>query len=362
MNETKFMKRALQIAKLGASDAPPNPMVGAVVVCDGLIIGEGYHKKCGTEHAEVNAINSVKDKELLSKSTIYVTLEPCSHWGKTPPCADLIIKSGIKKVVIGTVDPFAQVCGSGIEKLKNAGVEVVTDMLKDECASLNAAFFTFHTKKRPCIILKWAQSIDGYLGGKIPSKKPLWFTNYACRVLVHKQRAHSSAIMVGSETVLSDNPELTVRAFDGKNPIRITIDRELKLNNEHKFFDDQAPSILFTKTENLEKAQKLHPNAKIMTIEPVCDSKSIVRQVVNSLYYVGVQSLIVEGGSKLLGEFIAAGLWDSAYIYTGNRTLEQVAGGQEVKDRVVAPVLDTAGCKVVDANIENVALKVVVKS
>ncbi len=362
MNETKFMKRALQLAKLGEAEAAPNPMVGAVIVCDGVIIGEGFHQKCGGPHAEVNAVNSVLDKELLAKSTIYVTLEPCSHWGKTPPCADLIIDSKIKKVVIGTIDPFSQVSGRGVQKLKDAGIEVITGVLEDECVSLNAAFFTFHTKKRPYIILKWAQSSDGYIGAKIPSSKPLWFTNYACRVLVHKQRAHSGAVMVGSDTVVSDNPELTVRAFVGKNPLRVTIDRDLKLSDSFNFFDNQAPSLLFTSPQNLENAQKKHPNTKILPITSSMGSQLPVQQVVDSLYTSGVQSLIVEGGAKLLGEFITAGLWDAAYIYTGAKTLAEVAQGEQISDRVAAPRLSTKNCKVFHTNIEHIALEIVLIS
>lgn len=355
MNETKFMKRALQLAKLGAIGAAPNPMVGAVVVCDDVIIGEGYHQKCGEAHAEVNAINSVENRLLLDRSTIYVTLEPCSHWGKTPPCADLIIDSGIRKVVIGTLDPFSKVSGRGIEKLRNAGVEVVLDILKEECLSLNSAFFTFHTKKRPYIILKWAQSSDGYMGGKLPSNKPLWFTNYACRVLVHEQRAKTDAIMVGSSTVISDNPELTTRDFVGENPMRVTIDRGLKLGEGYKFFDEQSPSILFTSRQNFDAAKKRHPRTKIIALS---DGELVVDNVLAELYKQGVQSLIVEGGGTLLSEFIRAGIWDIAHIYECKETLSEVALGQAVSERVAAPVIGGA-CNVAYITIETISLKII---
>ena len=357
MNETKFMKRALQLAKLGAKDAAPNPMVGAVVVCDDVIIGEGYHEKCGEPHAEVNAINSVVDRSLLAKSTIYVTLEPCSHWGKTPPCADLIIDSGIKKVVIGTLDPFSKVSGRGVEKLKKAGVEVVIDILKEECLSLNAAFFTFHTKQRPYIILKWAQSSDGYMGGKLPSNMPLWFTNYACRVLVHKQRAEADAIMVGSSTIISDDPELTTRAFVGANPIRVTIDRELKLDDEFKFFDEQSPSILFTSEANFDNAKKVHSRTKIVALN---EEVNVVAEVVKELYNQGVQSLIVEGGAVLMNEFIESGIWDVAYVYECKETLAEVAGGDVVVDKIFAPII-VDNFNIDYINIETISLKIMRK-
>ena len=356
MNEINFMKRALQLAKLGANHAAPNPLVGAVVVCDNVIVGEGFHAKCGQPHAEVNAINAVENKLLLHKSTIYVTLEPCSHWGRTPPCADLIIDSGIKKVVIGTVDPFSQVSGRGVEKLKKAGVEVVTGVLEEECLKLNAAFFTFHTHKRPYIILKWAQSADGYMGGTVPSKKPLWFTNYPCRVLVHKLRAESDAIMVGSSTVVCDNPELTTRDFVGKNPIRITLDRELKLDDNLKFFDQQSPSILFTSARNAENAQKIHPNTQIIALT---QGAAVVENIVEELYNQGVQSLIVEGGATLLQEFIKAKLWDVAHIYQCEKTIDEVASGQPVCDKVVAPVICCC-CNVEYEKIEDISLKIVI--
>lgn len=306
-----FMHRCLQLAKLGAGTAAPNPMVGAVVVCDGKIIGEGYHHRCGEAHAEVNAINSVKNPELLSKSTIYVSLEPCSHFGKTPPCADLIINKHIPNVVVGMVDPFGKVNGNGINKLRAAGCNVKVGVLEDECRWLNRAFITFHQKKRPYIILKWAQSADGFIDAvrTIENANPQWITNDACRSLVHKWRTEAGAIMVGYNTALLDNPRLNVRAWSGRNPLRIVTDKNLQLPDNLALFDHQQPTwrlntINNDATENLQNV-KLPWGAEMLPT------------LMQKLYEAEVNQLIVEGGTKLLQSFIDANLWDETRIFTG---------------------------------------------
>ncbi len=280
------MRRCLQLARCGEAGAPPNPMVGAVIVCDGRIIGEGYHRRCGGPHAEVNAINSVKERHLLNRSTIYVSLEPCAHYGKTPPCADLIIETGIRRVVIGCADPFAKVNGLGIKKLQEAGCEVQVGVLEQECRELNRRFFTFHEKHRPWIILKWAQSEDGIMGGD----DRITFSNALTQTLVHRMRARSGAILVGTNTALQDNPTLTTRLWPGPNPLRLTIDRNGILPPTLHLKDNSTPTVVYTH-ENIE-------------------------EILADLYVRGIQSLLVEGGAKLLQSFIDKGLWDEARIET----------------------------------------------
>lgn len=284
--DIKFMRRCLQLARCGEAGAPPNPMVGAVIVCDGRIIGEGYHRRCGGPHAEVNAINSVKERDLLSRSTIYVSLEPCAHYGKTPPCADLIIETGIRRVVIGCTDPFAKVNGLGIKKLQEAGCEVQVGVLEQECRELNRRFFTFHQEHRPWIILKWAQSEDGIMGGD----DRITFSNALTQTLVHRMRARSGAILVGTNTALQDNPTLTTRLWPGPNPLRLTIDRNGILPPTLHLKDNSTPTVIYTH-ENIE-------------------------EILADLYVRGIQSLLVEGGAKLLQSFIDKGLWDEARIET----------------------------------------------
>ena len=280
------MRRCLQLARCGEAGAPPNPMVGAVIVCDGRIIGEGYHRRCGGPHAEVNAINSIKERHLLSRSTIYVNLEPCAHYGKTPPCADLIIETGIRRVVIGCTDPFAKVNGLGIKKLQEAGCEVQVGVLEEECRELNRRFFTFHEKHRPWIILKWAQSEDGIMGGD----DRITFSNALTQTLVHRMRARSGAILVGTNTALQDNPTLTTRLWPGPNPLRLTIDRNGILPPTLHLKDNSTPTVIYTH-ESIE-------------------------EILADLYARGIQSLLVEGGAKLLQSFIDKGLWDEARIET----------------------------------------------
>lgn len=288
-HELKYMYRCIQLAKCGEAGAPPNPMVGAVVVCNGRIIGEGFHRCCGGPHAEVNAINSVTDKRLLSQSTIYVSLEPCAHYGKTPPCADLIIQSKIPRVVIGCADPFAKVNGLGIKKLQDAGCEVKVGVLESECLELNPKFFTFHQKHRPWIILKWAQSKDGFIGACDTTNR-IQFSNALTQTLVHRLRARSGAILVGTRTAILDNPTLTTRYWTGANPLRLTIDRKGCLPENLHLLDGSTPTVIYTQ-ESIE-------------------------EILNDLYNRNIQSLIVEGGTCLLQSFIDAGLWDEARIET----------------------------------------------
>ena len=288
-NDINYMHRCIQLAKCGEAGAPPNPMVGAVIVCDGRIIGEGFHRRCGGPHAEVNAINSVQDKHLLSRSTIYVSLEPCAHYGKTPPCADLIIKSGIPRVIIGCTDPFTKVNGLGIKKLQDAGCKVRVGVLEEECRELNRRFFTFHQEHRPWITLKWAQSKDGYINGK--------FSNALTQTLVHRLRAQSGAILVGTRTALLDNPTLTTRYWSGPNPLRLTIDRHNILPPTLHIKDGSTPTHIY--------------------------HEESIGEILQDLYSRGIQSLLVEGGAKLLQSFIDKGLWDEARIETAPFCLDE---------------------------------------
>lgn len=311
--EEKYIHRAIQQARAGLGYTAPNPMVGAVLVCDNRIIGEGYHQKYGEAHAEVNCINSVRaeDKALISQSTLYVTLEPCSHFGKTPPCADLIIRESIPKVVIGSVDPFPKVSGSGIEKLKQAGVEVITGILEKECSELNKRFFTFHKKKRPYIILKWAQSLDEYIS--LPDKSPVKISNFYTDRIVHRWRSEEMAILAGSQTALSDNPKLTNRLWTGKSPKRLVIDRRNKLPDNIHLLSDTFPTLIF----NLFKEEQTGNKEWIK----INKANVVLEQMMDILFQKNIQSVLVEGGATLLQAFINKGLWDEARIITGQNTL-----------------------------------------
>ena len=302
-----FMTRAYTLALGGKFHAAPNPMVGAVIVHDGKIIGEGFHRRCGQAHAEVNAIASVKDQALLPQSTLYVTLEPCSHYGKTPPCADLIIEKKIKRVVVGCTDPFEKVHGNGIKKLLEAGIDVTTGVLREKCEKLNAPFITFHTRKRPYITLKWAQSADGFIGSD--NNERLSISTPFTQMLVHRMRAYNSAIMVGSVTAKLDNPSLTTRLWPGKSPLRVVTDRHLKLPQSLNLFDGTSPTLVFTTKKDCPEWK----NVEFITI----DEKDYgIPAFLNILYEKGCQTLLVEGGSRLLQSFIDAGTWDKAPIET----------------------------------------------
>lgn len=306
MEEEKYMRRCIQLAQNGLCNTAPNPMVGAVIVCDGKIIGEGYHIRCGEAHAEVNAIRSVKDSSLLKRSTIYVSLEPCSHYGKTPPCADLIIEKQIPRIVIGCQDPFAKVAGRGIQKLKDAGREVIVGVLEEECRNLIRRFITFHSLHRPYITLKWAESADKYIDKHRESGKPVILSGPLTSMLVHKKRAEYSAIMVGTRTAKLDNPSLTVRNWQGRPPVRIVLDRQQLLSPELHLFDGDVRTLVFT-----EKPHPARPNVEYI---PIDYQQNILPQITGYLYAQGLQSLLVEGGSILLQSFIDAELWDEAFI------------------------------------------------
>jgi diaminohydroxyphosphoribosylaminopyrimidine deaminase/5-amino-6-(5-phosphoribosylamino)uracil reductase len=317
--DQKFMLRCIELAEMGLGHTAPNPLVGCVIIHKEKIIGEGFHQQFGEAHAEVNAINSIKNKELLNNSTLYVTLEPCSHFGKTPPCADLIVKSGIPRVVIASQDPFPKVAGKGIEILKNAGVNVQTGVLKKEYEFVNRRFFTFFKKQRPYIILKWAQTKDGFIDVERTddSSKITWITNETCRTLVHKWRSEEQAILIGSNTAINDNPELTVRSWTGKNPLRIVIDKNNCLPKNLKVFNDKAPTIIISEKFNEKNSEK---NIETLVIS---FNDNLVEGILNELYNRNIQSVIIEGGAQTLNSFICKNLWDEARVFTGDITFDK---------------------------------------
>ena len=312
-----YMKRCLQLAANGLPAAMPNPSVGAVIVHNDTIIGEGFTSAYGGNHAEVNAVQSVKNTSLLKEATLYVSLEPCSHFGKTPPCSDLIIRHQIPKVVIGTIDPFAKVAGKGIEKLKNAGCEVVLDVLKDECVTSNKRFFTFHQHKRPYIILKWAQTQDGFID-KIRNEhdpvQPNWITNTHARQLVHKWRSEEAAILVGTNTAITDNPKLNTRDWHGKSPVRVVLDRNLRIPTNYALFDQSVKTIVLT--------EQKESSSENLIYETIDFSANIAQQICTVLYKHELQSVIIEGGKQTLQTFIDENLWDEARVFTGAISFE----------------------------------------
>ena len=302
----KYIKRCIEIAKNGWGTARPNPMVGSVIVHEDVIIGEGYTSTYGGNHAEVNAIHSVQDKSLLKQATLYVTLEPCSHYGKTPPCSDLIIAHKIPKVVIGCVDDNKKVAGKGIERLINAGCQVIVGVLEEACKEHHKRFFTFHNKKRPYVILKWAETKDGFIApASKDTLKPVWITNEYSRQLVHKWRAEEQAILVGTNTVLNDNPSLTVRDWTGENPMRIVIDTKNELNTKHNVLNNEAKSIIINNTL-INKSEG-----------------NTAEQILNLLTENEITSVIIEGGSKTIQTFIDANLWDEARVFVGDIYFKQ---------------------------------------
>lgn len=287
--DEKYMRRALELARHGELDASPNPMVGAVIVDpSGRIIGEGWHRRCGEGHAEVNAVASVKDRDLLKDATMYVTLEPCSHYGKTPPCADMIVENGIPRVVIGTLDPFAKVAGRGVARLLDAGVEVTTGMLEKECRELNRKFMTAHSLQRPYITLKWAQSTDGFIDGHIST--PL------NSMLVHKLRATHDAILIGSGTALADNPTLTTCLYAGKSPVKVVLDRRKRLPADLRLFSDGDVIVI--------------------------DGEMTLAEAMHTLYNKGISSVLVEGGAQVIESFAKDDLWDEIRVEVSPEHIE----------------------------------------
>ncbi|WP_432671642.1 bifunctional diaminohydroxyphosphoribosylaminopyrimidine deaminase/5-amino-6-(5-phosphoribosylamino)uracil reductase RibD [Flavobacterium sp. SM2513] len=313
----KYLKRCIQLAKNGLGTTYPNPLVGSVIVFENQIIGEGWHQKAGEPHAEVNAINSVQDKSLLSKSTIYVSLEPCSHFGKTPPCSDLIIANKIPNVVIGTVDPNEKVAGKGIQKLLVAGIHVTIGTLEDECNELNKRFFRFQQKRRPYIILKWAETIDGFIAPKYKDEqKPVWITNQYSRQLVHKWRSEEQAILVGTQTVLDDNPSLNVRDWKGNSPIKIILDRQNRLPEESSVFNSEEKTIVFSESKRAFKNENCH--SEILNFDG-----NLAQEICNILFQNNIQSIIIEGGARTLQTFIDSNLWDEARIFKGKISFKE---------------------------------------
>ncbi len=318
----QYMRRCLDLAKNGLGTTYPNPMVGCVIVYNELIIGEGWHKRSGEPHAEVNAINSVKDKSLLKNATLYVSLEPCSHFGKTPPCCDLIINYKIPNVVIGTVDPNIKVAGRGIQKIMESGANVTVGVLESDCLELNKRFFTFHQKKRPYIILKWAESRDGFMAptkanttSDLKTRQPVWITNEFSRQLVHKWRSEEQAILVGTQTVVDDNPRLDVRDWFGNNPIRIVLDKNNRIQKDSHVLDSQTKTLVLTQNRNSISDENT-------AFEELDFENNITSQILENLYQKNIQSILIEGGRQSLQTFIDDNLWDEAKIFIGASILK----------------------------------------
>ena len=347
------MQRCLQIAKNGIGTTRPNPAVGAVVVLNDNIIGEGFTSAYGGNHAEVNAIDSVKDTSQLNEATIYVTLEPCSHYGKTPPCADLIVKHQFRNVVIGCVDTNSLVAGKGIERLKNAGINVEVGVLEKECLEHHKRFFTMQNKKRPYIILKWAETKKGCVAPLIKeSKRPVWITNQYSQQMVHKWRSEEHAILVGTNTVIEDNPKLTVRSWSGNNPIRIVLDKSLRIPKKASVFDESVKTIVFTekKIQKKDAYDVISSEAEKsqLIFETIDFSKNRAQQICDTLFKYNIQSVIIEGGSKTLQTFIDENLWDEARIFRGEN---------EFKNGLKAPVI--SGKLVSESILKGDVLKIV---
>lgn len=319
-SDEKYISRCLEIGQNGLGLAAPNPAVGAVIVYQNQIVGEGYTSPYGGPHAEVNAIQSVVDTSVLKKATLYVTLEPCSHFGKTPPCADLIIAYGIPKVVVGLLDPHEKVAGKGIQKLTDAGCEVITGILEKECREHHKRFLTFHEKKRPYIILKWAETLDGFVA---PSKEkrtavpqPYWISNAYSKQLVHQWRALEQGILVGTNTVLEDNPKLSVRQWEGKNPFRIVLDKDLKIPRDHHVMDKSTPTLILTAVEDQSRYHK-GVHYRVLNFEA-----ALAQQICAVLREFDLSSVLIEGGAQTLQTFINEGLWDEARVFTANRSFD----------------------------------------
>lgn len=336
-----YMQRCLELAQKGIGLTRPNPSVGCVIVHQDQIIGEGYTSAYGGPHAEVNAIASVKQRELLKKATLYVTLEPCAHFGKTPPCADKIIAHEIPKVVIGCLDTHSLVCGKGISRLKSAGVEVLVGVLEQECKEQHKRFFTVQNKKRPFIVLKWAETKDGFIAPETKEKnRPVWISNTASKQLVHKWRSEEHAILVGTNTAISDNPKLNVRSWSGNNPVRILLDRTLRTPLDSNLFDGSGQTIVFTEVDK----ENVVPKKNVRYVQ-MDFSKQRELQICEALVKENIQSVLIEGGREVLQAFIEAGIWDEAHVFRGD-----VHFGKGV----LAPKLKAP--KVAEMKIKNTAL------
>lgn len=322
--DEKFMLRCVQLAKNGRGTTYPNPMVGSVIVHNNKIIGEGWHYKSGQPHAEVIAIRSVKNPELLAKATIYVSLEPCSYTGKTPPCSDLIIENNIPRVVIGSTDPHPNVSGKGIAKLKNAGIEVYSGVCKTACDELNKRFFTFHKNKRPYIILKWAATLDGFIAPLEQNQgEAFWITSPLSKQLVHLWRSQEASILVGTNTAIKDNPKLDTREVYGNNPVRLTLDKDLRIPSSHQLLANDIPTVIFT-----FKTKESQSNLHYQTLNW---NESIPEQILSYCYDNNIQSIIIEGGTRLLQSFIEASLWDEARVFKGTKLLHNGIAQPDLK-------------------------------
>lgn len=303
-----MMKRCIELAENGLGMTYPNPVVGCVIVRNGRIISEGWHQKAGEPHAEVNAVNKIKDKEILKECEIYVSLEPCSHFGKTPPCSDMIVRYGFKRVIVGISDPNSKVNGEGIKRMKNAGIEVKVGVLENECAELNKRFFCFHQNKRPYIILKWAQTADGFMAAENHIQK--WITNQYSKQLVHLWRSREQSVLVGYNTAKIDNPQLNLRLWSGNQPVRAVIDRGLSLDLKLHFFDGSQQTIIFS-----EKQDSSRPDVIRLKFD-----ENLEESILEELHKSGLQSVIIEGGRKTLDGFISKGLWDEARIFSSSES------------------------------------------
>lgn len=338
MAKELYLERCLELARLGMGNVSPNPMVGCVLVCNDQIIGEGYHARFGEAHAEVNAIKDVFTRfpdtasDLLSQATAYVSLEPCAHFGKTPPCADLLIKHQVKKVVIGNRDPFSGVNGKGIEKLRAAGIEVESGILDAECSWLNRRFFTRINKQRPYIVLKWACTADGYFGTENQVQR--WISSPLAKEIVHKWRSEEDAILIGKNTAISDNPQLTARLWPGRNPVRILIDRNLQVPLSNNLYNSEAKTLIFNE-------QKTEVSDHIHWVQMEDMQYYLPQKIAFQLYLMDIQSVIIEGGANILNQFIDSNLWDEARIFTSaeswnNGILAPVINGKLLERQAIA--------------------------
>jgi diaminohydroxyphosphoribosylaminopyrimidine deaminase / 5-amino-6-(5-phosphoribosylamino)uracil reductase len=312
LSDEHYMLRCIQLANLGKGHVAPNPLVGAVIVLDDIIIGEGYHQKYGEAHAEVNAVNAVEDHSLLKKATIYVSLEPCAHHGKTPPCANLLVKHGFNRVVIGCSDSYSEVSGKGIEILKDAGIQVDLGILEKECRNLNKHFFTFHEEKRPYVLLKWAETSNGLIDNGSNEGEITWISAPETQALVHKWRSDHQAILVGRKTVENDNPSLTVRAIDGNNPIRVILDSDNVLSQDSRVFNQESKTIVLNTKLNEKRG-----NISFLQLTEMNPSS-----ILSTLHEQNIQSVLIEGGRQTLQSFIDANLWDEAKVIIGQQNFE----------------------------------------
>lgn len=330
----KYISRCIEIAQNGLGTTAPNPMVGAIVVHNKKIIGEAYTSPYGGTHAEVNAINSVVDISRLKEATLYVTLEPCSHYGKTPPCADFIIQHEIPKVVIGLQDPHRKVSGKGIARLRDAGCEVIVGVLESACREHHKRFLTFHVKKRPYIILKWAETADGFIAPEKEKRdknpEPFWITNSRSRQIVHQWRSEEQAILVGTNTVLADNPKLNVRKWEGNSPLRVILDRDLKIPHNYNVLDGSSPTLILTQIEETSRYKQR------IDYEVVDFSKDLAAQIGKILFDNNVTSVIIEGGAITLQTFLQEQLWDEARIFIGKTSLQRGIKAPKIKGQVIS--------------------------